>query len=343
VATDEKHILTGDNPSNETPSATADQWFAMGQRIPYDHAAKRILRRDGATGSPNVVSVFQRAVRGGAENKERVWTTFLPGFPDGSFGWARVDRLLADDGPVPRLYLEFVGQGDSDKPTDYPYSTFERADLVDAVWEAHEIRSTFLVTFDYSSLVALELLSRRQERLDRGADLTTSIDGVLLVNGGLFADAHSHPWFTTPTLKSALGTPITWVGQRSRFAFAQLLKPLFSREYGVRSEELNEIYEAVSRRDGVAFLRRAAAFVDEHRANADRWDLRRLFLALRDDVSFHVAGSQGDPFEPNQIVKARERLADEGLDIHVLPGGHMATSEHPDLLAQLVRELGPER
>jgi hypothetical protein len=61
VATDEKHILTGDNPSDETPSATADQWFAMGQRIPYDHAAKRILRRDGATGSPNVVSVLRAA------------------------------------------------------------------------------------------------------------------------------------------------------------------------------------------------------------------------------------------------------------------------------------------
>lgn len=89
---DERHTVTGDNTVNETPSATAKKWFALGQRVPYDHGAKRILRRDEATGSPNVVCVFQRVVRGGAQNEEKVWTTFLPGFPDGSFGWAKVDR-----------------------------------------------------------------------------------------------------------------------------------------------------------------------------------------------------------------------------------------------------------
>ena len=58
-----------------------------------------------------------------------IWLTVLPGFPDGSYGWAQVDRMLGD-GPGPRLYVEPVGQGDSDKPRHYPYSTIERADLV---------------------------------------------------------------------------------------------------------------------------------------------------------------------------------------------------------------------
>ncbi len=31
---------------------------------------------------------------------------------------------------------------------------------------------------------------------------------------------------------------------------------------------------------------KTAGFVDEHKANADRWDLRRLFLAWRDNVLF---------------------------------------------------------
>ena len=56
-----------------------------------------------------------------------------------------------------------------------------------------EDRTTFAVTFDFSSLVSLELLCRQQERLDSGADLDTRIEGVLLINGGLFADAQSHP------------------------------------------------------------------------------------------------------------------------------------------------------
>ena len=145
-------------------NTTAQGWFALGERVQYDRPAKRILRPGDTTDSPDVLHVFQRVVRDGAPSEEAVWKTFLPGFPDGSFGWAKVEEHLSGNGMIPKLYVEFVGQGDSDKPAKYPYSTMERADLVEALWEAEGIRSTFVVTFDYSSLAALELLSRRQER-----------------------------------------------------------------------------------------------------------------------------------------------------------------------------------
>ncbi len=178
-------------------NVTAQGWFALGERVPYDPRVNRILRPGDTTDSPDVLHVFQRVVRDGAPSKEAVWATFLPGFPDGSFGWGKVDEHQSANGMVPKLYVEFVGQGDSDKPAKYRYGTMERSDLVEATWEAEGIRSTFVVTFDYSSLVALELLSRRQERVDRGADPSTKIVGVLLINGGLFADAHNHPLMTT--------------------------------------------------------------------------------------------------------------------------------------------------
>jgi len=321
---------------------TAQGWFSLGERVPYDHRAKRMLRLGDTTDSPDVMHVFQRVVTDGAPSEEAVWTTFLPGFPDGSFGWARVDRHLTSDGLVPKIFVEFVGQGDSDKPAHYPYGTMERADLVESLWQAQQIKSTFLVTFDYSSIVALELLSRQQERLDSGSKPVARIERVLSVNGGLFADAHSHPWLTTPLLKTPMGKMGTWVAQRSKFAFNQMVKVLWSKEYNVTSEELGELYEAISRRNGAAFMSNGAGFVDEHKANADRWDLRRVFLASRESVSFHIVGSEGDPFEPNQIVKARERLGEYGIDIRVLPGGHLTTSEYPELLAQIIQELGPK-
>ena len=62
---------------------------------------------------------------------------------------------------LPKIFVEYVGHGDSDKPTDHPYGTVERADLVEAFWKAEGIKSTFIVGFDYSSIVALELLSRQ--------------------------------------------------------------------------------------------------------------------------------------------------------------------------------------
>ncbi len=109
------------------------------------------------------------------------------------------------------------------------------------------------------------------------------------------------------------------------------------------SEELGEVYDAIGRRNGAPFMSNGAHFVDEHQANADRWDLRRVFLALRESVSFHVVGSEGDQFEPNQIVKARERLGEYGLDVRVVAGGHLTTSEHPELLAEIIEELVPRQ
>jgi len=110
------------------------------------------------------------------------------------------------------------------------------------------------VSFDYSSLVNLELLSRQEERIEGGTDVGCKIVGVLLINGGYFADAHSHPLMTTPALRSPIGGIVTWFGQRSRFVARQLLNSMFSKEYQLSSEEFNEIYDAISRRNGFPFV-----------------------------------------------------------------------------------------
>ncbi len=163
-----------------------------------------------------------------------------------------------------------------------------------------------------------------------------------MANGGYFADAHSHPLMTTPALRSPIGGIVTWFGQRSPILSRQLLKSMFSKEYRLTTAEFNEIYDAISRRNGFSFVSRAAGFVAEHRAKyGERWDLRRLYLALRESVSFHIVGSEGDIFEPNQVVKARERLGNQGLEIRMLPGGHMITSEQPEQFARIIEEVRP--
>jgi pimeloyl-ACP methyl ester carboxylesterase len=110
------------------------------------------------------------------------------------------------DGTRPdRLFFDYAGHGDSDKPFAYPYSTYERADLVEALWRARSVKATVLVAFDYSCIVALELLARRIERQRAGEGQGTVIDACLLANGGVFADGHAHRWFTTPLFKSPAG------------------------------------------------------------------------------------------------------------------------------------------
>ena len=323
-------------PRQREPRVTATEWFSGGQRVWYNPTSGQVLDEEEGVATPGALRIFERVAAGG-QGADVVWLTLLPGFPDGSYGWAQVDAILSD-AVRPRLYVEPVGQGDSDKPRDYRYSTIERADLVQAVWRHHDVRATVVVTFDYTSLALLELLRRQ---LERGMPESTQpvIRAALMVNGGLFADAHTHPWRTTPLLRTPLGALGMRRAQRSPQVFdATILQArLYSRGYRPSPTELAELRSAITRRDGAAFLHRGAGFVTEHRRHADRWDLAAIARDLHGTVPLYVGGSEEDPYERRQIPATRERVPQ--AQILTFPGGHLTTSEHPGLLAAAIRDI----
>jgi pimeloyl-ACP methyl ester carboxylesterase len=153
---DQFGAVTGTVPSGDRIQS-AEAWFQRGERIGYDPKARAMV-----AGRDALLRIFLRR-----EGDPAHAVSFLPGFPDGSFGWAKVRPYLPDAAEMPKLFLDYVGMGDSDKPKDCTYSTAERTDLVEAIWRDLSVESTTLVAFDFSSLVVLEHLRRRLERLRR--------------------------------------------------------------------------------------------------------------------------------------------------------------------------------
>src|SRR5262245_34615251 len=86
---------------------TADEWFGGGQRVWYDPGWRRVLGEEQGRATRGALQVFHRVVAAGVAG-EPTWLTMLPGYPDGSYGWAQVDRILGED-LGPRLYVEPVG------------------------------------------------------------------------------------------------------------------------------------------------------------------------------------------------------------------------------------------
>jgi pimeloyl-ACP methyl ester carboxylesterase len=306
-----------------TPPAQA--WFAAGERVGYDPRARAVTTSDAP------LKTFLRR-----EGDLAHAVTFLPGFPDGSFGWAKVLPHLPNAVEMPKLFVEYVGMGDSDKPKDYSYSTAERTDLVETLWRAFRVQSTTLVAFDFSSLVVLEHLQRRLERAERGDPVGgPSIRGVFIFNGGLFTDGHSHPWFTTPILRRLPKRARRRLGRP--FALFKLMTGvMWSKGYKVTDAEVRELHSAMNRHDGLFYLAAGAGFVADHKAQGDRLDFGRLFKAYRGQFPFLVGGSDEDPFERRQINLSQERLGKLGLKIERLPGGHLSTHEQPQGLAALI-------
>jgi pimeloyl-ACP methyl ester carboxylesterase len=308
----------------ETPSAQA--WFAAGERVGYDPKARAIVRAQGTA-----LNVFLRR-----EGDLAHAVSFLPGFPDGSFGWAKVLAHLPNAAEMPKLFVEYVGMGDSDKPKHYAYSTAERTDLVEAIWRDFGVQSTTLVAFDFSSLVVLEHLRRRLERSERGEPVGgPEIRGVYIFNGGLFPGWHSHPWYTTPILRRLPRLPLA----RSFTVFKMLAGVMWSKGYKVTDAEVREVYNAINRHDGGFYLAGAAGFAADHKAQGDRLDFGHLFKAYRAQFPFLVGGSDEDPFEHRQVNLAQEELGKLGLQIVRLPGGHLTTHEQPEALAASIAKF----
>jgi pimeloyl-ACP methyl ester carboxylesterase len=325
------HIATMPNAAagkiGGTPSA--ETWFAGGERVGYNPKARVIVRAQGAA-----LNVFLRR-----EGDLAHAISFLPGFPDGSFGWAKVLPYLPNAAEMPKLFVEYVGMGDSDKPKDYAYSTAERTDLVEAIWRDFGVQSTTLVAFDFSSLVVLEHLRRRLERTERGEPVGgPEIHGVYIFNGGLFPGEHSHPWYTTPILRRL---PNRARGRlaRSFTLFKMLAGVMWSKGYKVTDAELRELYNAINRHDGGFYLAGAAGFAADHTAQGDRLDFGLLFKAYRAQFPFLVGGSDEDPFEHRQVDLAQEGLGKIGLQIVRLPGGHLTTHEQPETLARSIAKF----
>src|ERR1700756_1782627 len=318
-----------DNAFYRGPSAQA--WFAVGERVGYDPKARAIVAAQDAP-----LKTFLKR-----EGDVSHAVSFLPGYPDGSFGWAKVRRHLPNAAEMPKLFVEYVGMGDSDKPKDYAYSTAERTDLVEALWRDLSVQSTTLVAFDFSSLVVLEHLRRRLERAGRGAPAGgPEIRGVFVFNGGLFTDGHTHPWYTTPMLRRLPKRARQGVG-RPLWLFKRMpgIRKMWSKDYRLTDAEFGELYSAMDRHDGLFYRAAAAGFVADHKAQGERLDFGDLFKAYRDQFPFLVGGSDEDPFEHRQVDPAQERLGNLGLQIERLPGGHLTTNEQPEALAALIAKF----
>jgi pimeloyl-ACP methyl ester carboxylesterase len=307
-------------------ATTPMAWFARGEHVGYDPQARAIV-----SASEPPLKVFLSR-----EGELARAVSFLPGFPDGSFGWAKVRAQLPSAREMPKLFFDYVGMGDSDKPQDYAYSTAERTDLVEAIWRDLSIKSTTLVAFDFSSLVVLEHLRRRLERLQKGEPAGgPDIRGVFIFNGGLFTDGHSHPWFTTPMLRRLPKAARKNLG-RPFALFKRTAGAMWSKGYRVSDQEVRELLSVLNRNDGAFYLAAAAGFAVEHQAQGSRLDFGGIFKAYRGQFPFLVGGSDEDRFEHRQVDLAEKRLGELGLQIERLPGGHLTTNEQPAALAALI-------
>lgn len=246
----------------------------------------------------------------------------LHGFPSSSFDWREVVPLVARKRRV--VTFDFLGYGLSDKPADGPFSLFAQTQIAEAVADQMGVRSAVLVSHDMGDTVAAELLMRHQEgRL--GFDVTRAI----LTNGSIFIDMAQLSDGQQMLLSlpdEALAEPLPLDGMRPG------LRETFGRQPD--EAELDAMVWLLSREGGDRLLPRLIRYIEERRANQERFTQGLVGFAGP------LTALWGE-LDPIAVVAMTDRLKELRPDTEVVRWpdlGHWPSIEDPARVAAAIVE-----
>lgn len=242
----------------------------------------------------------------------------IHGFPTSSWDWHKIwDALGAR---FPRVIAaDLMGFGFSSKPADYDYSILDQADLLEGLLGHLGVKHIHILAHDYGDTVAQELLARH---LERGAGAVPQIESCVLLNGGLFPEAHR-----ARTIQKLLLTPLGPLLSRlmNRRGFERSFAAIFGANTQPTAEELAQFWSLLRRDGGQRIMHKLIRYMPERLKYRERWvgALQKTAVPLR------VINGPDDPVSgAHMVARYRELVPDP--DTVTLPGiGHYPQTEDP--------------
>lgn len=270
-------------------------------------------RAEGAFFDYENFPIFYRSLK---TQKEIV--LLLHGFPVSSYDYRKIWTRLAER--FSPLAFDMIGYGFSAKPFDFDYTTFNQADVLQALIEHLKIEKLHVLSHDYGNTITLELLARSKENR-----LNFSIETVCFLNGALFPETN-RPVLAQKLLLSPLG-----------FLFGRLISDsIFKKNlaaiYGANTQptaaELNEYLQLFKRNDGRKIAYKLVRYMPERQTNRARWT--GALLEMKQPFRF-IDGS-ADKVSGAHLVERFRQIVPHQTDIVELAGiGHFPHLEAPDL------------
>ena len=245
----------------------------------------------------------------------------LHGFPTASWDWHRIWIQLSNHFQL--IALDFIGYGFSAKPSNYAYSTFDQADLVQGFLTSLGIKKTHILAHDYGDTVVQELLARKEDHPDEGFE----IQSVCFLNGGLFYEA-----IQPRPIQKLLLSPVGFLLGKlyNKRAFYRSFKAIFGSTYMPTNTELDHFWKIVTHNHGKAIIYKLIRYLNERDRYRDRWvkPLQSTEIPLR-----FINGTD-DPVSGQRMALRYKDLI-PNPDVVLLKGiGHYPQIEDPDAVVR---------
>jgi pimeloyl-ACP methyl ester carboxylesterase len=273
-----------------------DEWQASGEF--FDYKGHRI---------------FYHA--GGKKHCETL--LLLHGFPTSSFDYHKIWDALGENFSL--LAIDMIGYGFSGKPTDFDYTTFNQADVLQAFAEHLKVEKLHILAHDYGNTITLELIARAREKR-----LNFSIKTICFLNGALFPETH-RPVLAQKILISPLGF---FFGRLiSDPVFKKSLSSIFGRQTQPTESELNDFLRVFKFNDGRRIAHKLIRYMTEREKYRERW-----LNALQEmSQPFRFINGLEDKVSGAHLVERFRQVVPHQTDIVELAGvGHFPHFEVPE-------------
>jgi len=253
------------------------------------------------------------------------------GYPASSIDWKNV---------VPRVALhtrvvvsDFLGFGQSDKPTDGTfethYSMFKQADRVVAVAESEGLKEVVLVIHDMGQTVGAEIMARHEE-----GKLPFKIKHAIILNGSTMVDMVNF----LPMQEQMLAAPDQVLEEDiPDDKWKDLLYASFSKEHQPNDGLIEVMVAQINEHHGSRLMPRLMRYQQERKDNLQRWIDGLTKLSAPTSIFW---GQQ----DPNGIEAMADRLKElrPSADLHKWPDvSHWPPIEVPERVARaIVERLG---
>lgn len=246
--------------------------------------------------------------------------TFLHGYPSSSLDIEPVLGHLRSSWRV--IAVDLPGFGVSAKPPDHRYSIHAAADAVEDVWRALDISSTVVAAHDYSVSVAQELLARGSDGL-----LTTSLDSVVLMNGGLYPDLHRATRGQRALLDPDHGADIAAAIDQA--GFVKGIEATWGQRVAFDRHAATEMHASMAEHGGVAMMHTLLHYIADRREHAERWS----HALEQTQVPLIFVWGDLDPVSGAHMIGRVEERCPAARIVRLADVGHWPPLEAPDVVA----------